>query len=188
MPFVVCTVGLKGSGKSVLSQAASELGYQVISLGDVVKKELSKLGVEPTDAALRSFSVEIRQKMGPAAVAMLSQRLVKTDSTKVMFDGLRSLEEYRYFKQQYGECVLIAVHASPKTRFERLVMRGRSDDPKTFEDFCRRDEVELSFGMGSLLALADHHLVNEDISEDEFKRRCLELLRRLCVQRQQLAL
>lgn len=182
-PFVVCTVGLKGSGKSILSQAAAELGYQVISLGDVVKRELANTGVSPTEANVRSFSVEIRRRMGPAAVAILSDKLVRSDSSKVVFDGLRSLEEYNYFKQQYGDCVLIAIHASPRTRYMRLVSRGRSDDPKTLEEFRRRDEVELSFGIGSLLALADYHLVNEDVSEEEFKRSCLELLKKLCTQK-----
>jgi len=178
--LVVCTVGLKGSGKSVLNEAASELGYQVISLGEVVRRELASRQIQPTDANMRSFSIEIRQKMGSAAVAILSEKLVKDGFSKVMFDGLRSPDEYAYFKQRYGECVLIAVHASPKTRFERIAQRGKPDDPKTLEEFKKRDEVELSFGLGSLLALADYHLVNDGITQTEFKKLCLDLLRRLC--------
>lgn len=184
-PFVVCTVGLKGSGKSILSEAAAELGYQVISLGEVVKMELASRNIPPTEANVRSFSLEIRQKMGPAAVAILSDKLVKSDSSKVVFDGLRSLEEYEYFRRRYDECVLIAVHASPRTRYNRIMARRRPDDPKTFEDFRKHEEVELSFGIGSLLALADYHLVNEDVSREEFKERCLQLLKRLCSQKQQ---
>ncbi|PSN90031.1 hypothetical protein B9Q03_03375 [Candidatus Marsarchaeota G2 archaeon OSP_D] len=178
--LVVCTAGLKGSGKSVLSEAAAELGYQVVSLGEVVRNELAKRVGKINHASMKAFSVEIRKKMGPAAVAALSAELVKEDTPKVVFDGLRSMDEYLFFKQKFGRCVLVAVHASPKTRFSRLTTRSKPDDPKTFEEFEQRDQVELALGLGSLMVLADYHLVNEGVSQTEFKKECINLLKTLC--------
>ncbi len=55
----------------------------------------------------------------------------------------------------------MAIHASPKTRFQRLLSRGRSDDPKTWETFYERDNRELNVGLGHVIALADTVVVNE---------------------------
>ncbi|MEM0321351.1 MAG: AAA family ATPase [Thermoprotei archaeon] len=179
-PLVVCTAGLKGSGKSVLSEAAGELGYQVVSLGEVMRRELAKRMGDVTHANMKSFTVEIRREMGSAAVAILSAAQVNPDAQKVVFDGLRSMDEYLFFKERFGRCVLIAVHASPKTRFKRLTERSKPDDPKTLEEFEQRDQTELALGLGNLMVLADYHLVNEGLSHAEFKKECLDLLKALC--------
>jgi len=59
------------------------------------------------------------------------------------------------------EVVTVALHASPKTRFQRLLSRNRSDDPKNWETFYERDIRELDVGLGHVIALADIVLVNE---------------------------
>jgi dephospho-CoA kinase len=47
-----------------------------------------------------------------------------------------------------------------------LKQRGRSDDPENREMFDRRDLTELKVGIGSVIALADHILINEGTKED----------------------
>jgi dephospho-CoA kinase len=56
----------------------------------------------------------------------------------------------------------LAIHASPKTRFNRLLSRRRSDDPKTLDTFSERDNRELTVGLGQVIALADYLAVNEN--------------------------
>ena len=55
----------------------------------------------------------------------------------------------------------MTIHASPKTRFQRLLSRNRSDDPKTWDTFSERDARELDVGLGHVIALADVVLLNE---------------------------
>jgi dephospho-CoA kinase len=76
-------------------------------------------------------------------------------------DGIRSLAEIEAFKNTF-EVVLVAVHASPLSRFKRLTKRGRSDDPDTWEEFRERDRRELGFGIGDAIAMADIMIVNDD--------------------------
>ena len=59
------------------------------------------------------------------------------------------------------EAVLLAIHASPQTRYKRLVQRQRSDDPTDFEAFMERDKRELGIGMGSVIAIAAYMIINE---------------------------
>ena len=82
-----------------------------------------------------------------------------------IIEGLRGLEELTTFRK-YLDFLLVAIHASPSTRFHRLKQRGRSDDPKNREMFDKRDLTELKVGIGSVIALADHILVNEGSKED----------------------
>ncbi|MCC6040980.1 MAG: dephospho-CoA kinase, partial [Desulfurococcaceae archaeon] len=81
------------------------------------------------------------------------------------------LREVEVFKR-YGSVITVAVHSSPKTRFERLLRRKRPGDPSTYEEFYERDMTELRFGLGDVIALADYVVVNEgDIEEAKAKSR-----------------
>jgi dephospho-CoA kinase len=167
---------MHGSGKSVMSYAAQTLGFHAVSMGDIVREELARRGLKSTNENIRDLSIRIRKEMGPAAVAVLSFKTVDQQHSKVLFDGLRSLDEYYYFKANFEHCVLISIHASPKTRYERWIARKRIDDPIDFDDFLERDKVELGFGLGSLMVMADYHLVNEQLSLEKFRQKCIRLL------------
>jgi dephospho-CoA kinase len=70
---------------------------------------------------------------------------------------------------------MIAVHAAPKIRFERIMIRGRQDDTRTWEEFRARDRRELRYGIGNTIALADKMLLNEE-STDVFLQHINALL------------
>ncbi|NIU39265.1 dephospho-CoA kinase, partial [Candidatus Bathyarchaeota archaeon] len=59
--------------------------------------------------------------------------------------------------------------------FQRLFRRKRSDDPKNWKTFARRDQRELSVGLGDAIAMADYLIVNEGTRE-EFKVKIHEVL------------
>ena len=176
--LLVGVVGMPGSGKSIVSDVARELGFHVIVMGDAVRAEARRRGLEPTGEAMRKLMLELRAKKGPAVVAELCFPLINSAGELVLIEGIRSLHEVEAFKKRYGSLFLIAVHSSPKTRFERLITRGRPDDPSDWEEFCERDRTELSVGIGSAIALADYVLVNEGPIE-ELKEKTRDLLRRL---------
>ena len=176
--LLVGVVGMPGSGKSIVSDVARELGFQVIVMGDAVRAEAQRRGIEPTGEAMRRLMLELRAKRGPAVVAELCFPLIERAGQLVLIEGIRSLHEVEAFQERYGRLRLIAVHSSPKTRFKRLRARGRPDDPSNWEEFCERDKTELSVGIGSAIALADFVLVNEG-SIEELKEGARELLRGL---------
>ena len=74
---------------------------------------------------------------------------------------------------------IIGVHAPPEIRYERLVKRGREDAPKNLDEFHERDDREMGWGLGNVIALSDYMIVN-DSDLDSFKdnvKRTLEALR-----------
>jgi dephospho-CoA kinase len=167
---IILLTGMPGAGKSVFAEVAKRNGFPVISLGDVVREEVRKRGLEPTlENALR-IANELRMKMGKEAIAKIALPKVLEScksSCIVIVDGIRSIEEVETIKRGVGvkEYLIVAVHASPRTRFQRILDRGRQGDPRDFEEFKKRDFEELSWGLGTVIALADVILVNEDTIE-----------------------
>jgi len=184
--LLIFITGMPGAGKSIVADVARRLGLKVFSLGDVVREEARRLGLEPTMDNLLKIASKLREEYGSGAVALkLAEKLKNLDDCAVVIEGARSLSEVEILaKALKSDYVVIAVHASPRTRFERLRLRARHDDPRSWEEFVKRDFQELEFGIGSLIALADFMLVNEStrealesealkILENVVRRKCL---------------
>lgn len=171
---VLVIAGMPGSGKEEFVLVARSLGFVIVHMGDVVRAEAAKRGVQSSDKGVGGFANAERQANGYGIWAKRCLPYIKNPRT--IIDGSRGLDELAVFRQALGEEVeLVAIHASQKVRYQRLVQRGREDAPKTWEEFLERDKRELSWGLGSLIAMADTMLVNEGTLE-EFKCRAKEYL------------
>jgi dephospho-CoA kinase len=160
--FLVGLTGMPGSGKTLVVKVAKELGYEAIVMGDIVRKEAEKRGIKPNLNNLGKIMLDLRIKEGPAAIAKRCMPNIEKMGYKVIVDGIRSLSELKEFKKFYQKVTLIAIHASPETRFKRIYNRKRSDAPNNWKFFCERDNRELKVGVGSAIAMAEHMIVNED--------------------------
>ena len=177
--ITVGLVGMPGSGKSLVVETAQKQGYAVVTMGDVVREEALKANLELNPANVGKTMLEMRKKGGDGVVAIKNiPKIEQQTSNKILIDGLRSLHEAEVFKKHFREFKLIAIHASPKTRFNRLLLRGRSDDPKDWDTFLARDLRELSVGLGNAIAMSEHLVVNE-CSIAETKEKILQKLLRV---------
>jgi dephospho-CoA kinase len=164
---VVAVAGMPGAGKGLVSSIAQSRRIPVFVCGDVVREETERRGFPTTPENMGRVMLSIRHEEGPGVVAeRLIPRIASSALGIVVVEGVRSMDEVKVLIQDYTVTIL-AVHASPRTRYERLARRGRSDDPKSWEEFVERDSRELSVGIGNVIALAERMLVNEG-SEDEF--------------------
>lgn len=174
--LLICVTGMPGSGKSVVSKALAAIADKVISMGDAVREEARRRGLSTDLRTMMRLAQQLREEHGPAAVAKLVANMLGGEGVYVI-DGVRSLHEISVFRG-LGDVLVVAVHASPRTRFARLSTRGRRDDPKTWNEFVSRDMKELEFGIGNVIALADVMLVNEDKSPEEVANEALATVRR----------
>jgi dephospho-CoA kinase len=177
--IVVGLAGMPGSGKSLVVEAARELGYAIVVMGDVIREETRKLGLELTPQNVGKVMLQLRADGGVTVVAQKCiPKIEAQESSKVLIDGLRSLHEVDAFKAHFAKFSIAVVHASPETRFNRLSNRRRSDDSNGWQVFRERDMRELSVGLGNLIAMAEQMIVNED-SVEETKAQVAEALRRI---------
>ena len=161
--LVVGLAGMPGAGKSIVVHVAIERGYGVVVMGDVVREEAAKKRLESNPENLGKIMLELRKKEGNNVIAKRCvSKIEKAKEQKIIVDGIRSLSEVQEFKKHFPRFSLIAVHASPETRFKRLYSRQRSDDPKNWELFQERDVRELSVGLGNAIAMAEHIVINEE--------------------------
>ena len=176
---MVGLVGMPGAGKSLVVEEAQRIGYAIVTMGDVVREETRKRGLELNPKNVGQVMLELRKTGGNGVIAEKCIRKIEhEESERVLVDGLRSLHEVDVFKARFPKFTLVAIHASPITRFKRLNHRGRSDDPDEWEVFRERDIRELSVGLGNAVALAEYIIVNED-SRKETNAKVEEVLRRV---------
>ncbi|MEM3699514.1 MAG: AAA family ATPase [Candidatus Bathyarchaeia archaeon] len=177
--LVVGLAGMPGAGKSLVVSVAKEMMYSVVVMGDVVREEAAKRGLEPNPENLGRIMLELRRNEGSSVIAKRCiPKIEQVKESKVIVDGIRSLSEVEEFKKHFPSFTLIAIHSSPETRFKRLYHRQRSDDPKKWEIFYERDMRELSVGLGEAIAMAEYLIVNEE-NLDVVKEKAKDVLRKV---------
>jgi dephospho-CoA kinase len=164
---VIGVTGMPGSGKSIVSRVGKRLGMKVVRMGDVIRDEAVQRNQDPGKVAL-----DIRKEYGEFVVAERCVELIKisknqsnnlksTSSSFYLIEGIRSPSEVERFKQEFKDFKVITIHSRPKTRFQRLKRRRRSDDSSLVSDFQTRDQRELRFGIGEVIANSDYIVINE---------------------------
>lgn len=177
--LVLGLMGMPGAGKSVVVDVAKQMGYDVVVMGDVVREEVRKRGLECTPENLGKIMIELRQQYGASVIAKKCMpKIIEAAKKKVIVDGIRSSAEIEEFKKHFANFTLIAIIASPETRFKRVYQRKRSDDPKDWKIFQERDMRELSVGLGEAIAKADYTIENED-NLQTVKQHVEEVLRKV---------
>jgi dephospho-CoA kinase len=178
---VVAIVGMSGAGKSEVARVFEEDGFIKIRFGDVTDEEIEKRGLELNEKNERRIRELLRKEGGVAVYARLNLPRINSALTyaDVVIDGLYSWEEYTFLKDYYREdFYVVAVYASPKTRYARLA--SRSSRCLTLEEAAGRDRAEVeNINKGGPIAMADYTIVNESSLEDleEEARRVISSLK-----------
>ncbi len=179
---VLVILGMPGAGKSLASGEAKKRGIPVFVSGDIIRAEARRRKLKFTRKNLGDLMLTMRKEEGMGAVAKrLFPIIEKIDRPYVVYEGARSFEEIEELRQRY-HVITVTIHASSKTRFQRLLKRRRTDRPRGWADFVERDDRELKVGVGKLIALSDRMVENEDTKED-LRRRMKRLLKSLLKQK-----
>jgi dephospho-CoA kinase len=176
--LIICLTGMPGAGKSSVASFLKEKGFEVVTMGDIVREEAKRQGLEPTDINLGKMMLKLRQDLGPGAVGyIVLQKLARdSSSSNVVIDGIRSIAEVEVLKK-VGHVRLLAIHASQDTRFKHLTERGRADAPSNSNEFAGRDERELSVGVSEAIALANEVISNNDLTLEQLKLRAYDIVK-----------
>jgi cytidylate kinase len=185
---IIGFVGLPGSGKSVASDVAREMGLTVLVMGDVIRLEAARLGLQPNDESLGMVGNMLRAQDGPQAVARkILEKAKSTGEDMIIVDGLRSKAEADFFRAHSEEFHLVEIHAPGDSRLRWIKNRGRSDDPvhgggdaagsaigdkdkissndpdngQTVAALAKRDDREQGWGICEAILEADLKLSNE---------------------------
>jgi dephospho-CoA kinase len=62
MKKILAFVGMPASGKSAAASILGESGIKVINMGDVIREEVVRRGLEPTDINVGGVGTDLRRK------------------------------------------------------------------------------------------------------------------------------
>ncbi len=160
---VVATTGMPGSGKGLAEEVARELDIEVVSMGDLVRAETERQGLPDAPESYGKVASEIREAEGADAWARRTVEHLQAQTVpEILIDGVRNLEEVEVFREAFGDSfTLVAILASPDTRYDRMQARGRGEDSTDVDVLRQRDLRELGYGLGDAIAMADIYVTNE---------------------------
>jgi len=121
---LIVTVGMPGSGKDELLEIARSIGLATLKMGDLVRDETRRRGLQLTNANVGRIASEEREKHGGGVWAQ--RALPKLTETRMLVDGCRSDSEVTVFRHNFGDLFVLGIFASPETRYDRMTTRSRS--------------------------------------------------------------
>lgn len=165
---IIAVVGMCGSGKSEAVKYFVNKGYRKVYFGDVVIRELKKLGLEINETNERKIREELRKEFGMGVMALKSIDLIKEyfEIGNVVIESMYSWEEFKIIKEKFGELFeVIAIYTTKKLRYERLAKRRFR--PLTIKEAISRDISEIeNLEKGGPISFADYTIINDTSLEN----------------------
>ncbi len=173
---IIFTVGMAGSGKSIVADELVKKGFEYVRFGQVVIDEIKieELEVNETNEKIVRERLRNEHGMGAMAILNISQFDTFLETSNVVGDGLYSWTEYKILKEKYGSNMyVLAIYAPPTLRYERLENRTASNDVDNRfrsilkDDSKKRDYSEIeNIEKGGPIAMADFTIINTGKLED----------------------
>lgn len=178
--MIIGVTGTLASGKDTVSELLEKKGYKHISLSQILRREVSKLGEPITTVNLTTFGNKIRHERGEG---YLAKEALKDASKKTIISSIRQPGEVRVLKKD-PRFVLIAVDADAKQRWSRLEKRKRAGDPESFNDMMAIERKQMKkhgskdMQLDTVMAMADYQIDNNGTMED-LKEKVDRLLKKI---------
>ncbi|RLG16958.1 hypothetical protein DRN63_03530 [Nanoarchaeota archaeon] len=175
MRKIIGVAGTIGAGKDIVTKyIAEKYGYEVIIMGDLVRKVAKEEGLDESRESLVRVQKEKVEKFGKSYWGKMVVDLIEEkDWKKVVINGIRRVEDYLIPKNHFKEdkFVFLFVDADPKLRAERLIKRGREGDPKNWDEFLIQENWENeNFDYDKLRKLYDYKIENNGTLEELYQK------------------
>lgn len=187
LPEIIGLAGTNGAGKDTLGDLrANRQGARKVSLSDILRVEADKRGLSHERQNLSAISTEWGRKLGAGALSHMTIanfRETRTDAEQgLSIVSVRRPAEAEVIQDEGG--TVFWIDADRALRYQRIreANRGRVDDLVSFEEFCAQEEREMysqdddpfALNMAGVRDIANIHLENNFISEEEFKTNLIE--------------
>lgn len=179
--MIIGVTGLIGSGKGAVADILVGKDFVKIGHSEVIAEELKEMGIEVNRKNLVEHANTMRKKHGTSYFSRKILSRVK-DGRNYVVEGFRNTAEVEEFRKR-EDFFLIGVSAGFKRRFNWIIKRGRTGDPKTLAEFKEIEKTDFlqkeEFGQQNALcfSMADYYISNEG-SYDDLRNNIEEFLGR----------
>jgi dephospho-CoA kinase len=184
---IIGLVGPIACGKGIVAEyLIKQYGYVSFSLSSIIHDEVKKRKIkEFSRTTLQDIGDELRKKEGDGVLAKRAMKklsdMAKGKARKVIIEGIRNPGEVQYLRTMPG-FFLIAVDAPQKIRYQRVLKRAKSWDPKNWKSFQKvdgRDKGDSKNTNGQqvrkCMDLADIKIKNNKTLTDVYKEMKMKL-------------
>ncbi|MCG3219411.1 MAG: AAA family ATPase [Candidatus Heimdallarchaeota archaeon] len=175
--ILVCT-GMPVSGKTSHTDLIEKrLGIPYVETGHFVYKAVEEANLPPTPENIKSVVAQHKKSSDAYFTEKAIEHMEQLESPVVFITGIKAISELETLHKHYGRenVITFAFHASVNTRYNRLFKEDRVSaseergDKRTedialqdFSNFKARDDKELGYGTGDVIASADYIVNTED--------------------------
>lgn len=164
--IIVWITGTLGAGKwTVVEYLVEKKWFQHFSVRAFLIQEIEKRGLPVNRDSMVLVANDLRAKYGPAYIIQQLYQQAKISWKNTIIESIRAVGEVKAL-QDKENFYLFAVDANPKTRYERIVLRGSETDKVSYEEFISNEQREMNNtdptkqNIGECMQLADHHFDN----------------------------
>ena len=172
--IVIGMTGPFGSGCTYIAKKILiKLGYEYISLSDILRETLSKKESHVERTKLQDYGNSLRDKEGYDYLAKEAiKKIYSSKSNKFVVDSIRNTHEIEALKQTFSSFFLFAVWARKDIRWERVKEKYNNNNC-IFESDDKRDsdekiengqQITLCYQMADIIVLNQKiiHATNSD--------------------------
>jgi dephospho-CoA kinase len=171
--LILGITGQPASGKDTVADYLKEKGFQKFTFGDILREEMTAIGLPLDRESMSKYSSEQKNKLGNDYLCFEILKRVKGNTTT---PGVRSVKEVETFKKEIGEKFkLLTVQAPIEKRYEWIKLRQREGDNISYEKFKAQEEKERNDPSGAhevdkVIELADFSIENNSTKEELFRK------------------
>lgn len=171
--MVIGLTGPNAAGKGEAALYIKSKGFVYHSLSDILRGEAKKSGIEASRENLIRLGNELRRKNGPAFLAIrVIKELGKTENHIV--DSIRNPAEIEVLGKT-EDFILLGIDAPVEVRFKRILKRNRHGDPKSLEEFIKKEAEENKSSvenqqLNNCIAMSEETIINDSTIEEFHKK------------------
>lgn len=167
---IIGIAGPNGAGKTtVAGYLYDKYGFEVISIGDIVREEVLERGMELTAKNLDKVAEDMVEKGGESYwIKKTIDRLSGNKCEGLVIDGLMRKFEIQFLRTKFKDDVFIVfIETLPETRFKRMKKSEEPDFPKTVDEFIDNEKrKKIMFDSSEILSMIAHKITNNGKIEE----------------------
>lgn len=172
--MIIGITGYIGAGKDVAVDYLKKQGFKHISLSDILRAELKSAGLEVTRKNLQEIGNNLRNNFGAGVLAERALLSVNAQENWII-SSIGTVGEIQILKKN-PKFRLVFIDAPLKTRFQRVNIRAREGEAKTFKEFKKTEEKEKKGAGANYRAfdetkkIADFIIMNDDSLQKYYQK------------------
>lgn len=180
--MIIGLTGTLAAGKGTIVEVLKEKGFKHFSVREFISDEIKKRGLEVNRDNMIEIGNKLREENSPSYMAERLFERAKNEKDSII-ESLRTVGEIEALRKNPG-FVLFAVDADINKRYQRAIARKSSTDFVSFEEFQKKEGIEMNSddpnkqNLSKCILLADYKFENNGTVE-ELKREVERILNRI---------